>query len=314
MRRANPKKSQKTMDRTAQQHRNALLLMLACTLMWSIGGVVTRQITQTPGFEVTFWRSVVAALTVAVYLIATQGGGGAVAKIRAGGTPLWLSGLCWAVMFSCFMIALSLTTVANVLITQSLGPIFTALLAWLVLRRAIPSRTWLAIFIAACGITLMYAFDVANLSGKHIVGVAVALGIPVFSAINLVLYQKSAMQGKGGVDFSAAVMLGGIGSALAMLPLALPFATSAQDLAWLTLLGVVQLGIPCVLLVHAARRLAAPEVALLALLEVIFGILLAWLLVGEQPGQTTLIGGAMVLGALALNEWWGMRVARSAVV
>jgi drug/metabolite transporter (DMT)-like permease len=276
--------------------------MLACTLMWSIGGVVTRKLENAAGFEITFWRSLVAALTVAIYLAVAQGKA-TWQRIAHAGWPLWVSGVCWAVMFSCFMIALSLTSVANVLITQSLGPVFTALLAWVVLRKAIPVRTWFAIFVAACGITLMYAVDVAGLSGKHAVGVLVALGIPVFSAVNLVMYQRS---GKA-VDFSAAVMIGGVISAIAMLPLAWPVHASAHDLAWLTLLGVVQLGIPCVLLVRAARHLSAPETALLALLEVIFGIVWAWLLVGERPGQTTLIGGAMVLGALAFNEWLGMR-------
>ncbi|MGL4576721.1 MAG: DMT family transporter [Burkholderiaceae bacterium] len=280
--------------------------MLACTLMWSIGGVVTRKLENAAGFEITFWRSLIAALTVAIYLAAAQGKD-AWQRIAHAGWPLWVSGVCWAVMFSCFMMALSLTSVANVLITQSLGPVFTALLAWVVLRKAIPTRTWFAIFVAACGITLMYAVDVAGLSGKHMIGVLVALGIPIFSAINLVMYQRS---GKA-VDFSAAVMIGGIISALVMLPLAWPVNASAHDLAWLTLLGVVQLGIPCVLLVRAARHLSAPETALLALLEVIFGIVWAWFLVGEQPGKTTLIGGAMVLGALAFNEWLGMRQGRA---
>jgi drug/metabolite transporter (DMT)-like permease len=297
------------MTRTAAQHHYALLLMLACTLMWSIGGVVTRQLHSAQGFEITFWRSAVAALTVAVYLAWSQGRG-AVQKIRDGGRLLWLSGLCWAVMFSCFMIALSLTSVANVLITQSLGPVFTALLAWVVLKRAIPMRTWLAIFTAACGIAVMYANGVAGLAGKHIIGIAVALGIPTFAAINFVVYQA----GSKTIDFSAAVMLGGLASAAVMLPLAWPLAASTHDIAWLALLGVVQLGVPCVLLVHAARHLSAPETALLALLEVVFGIAWAWLLVGEQPSPTTLLGGALVLGALALNEWWGMRSAAALAV
>jgi drug/metabolite transporter (DMT)-like permease len=274
--------------------------------MWSIGGVVTRKLENAAGFEITFWRSLVAALTVALYLGIVQGRD-AWQRVAHAGPQLWVSGVCWAVMFSCFMISLSLTSVANVLITQSLGPVFTALLAWVALRKPVALRTWVAIFIAACGIAVMYAFDVAGLSGKHIIGVFVALGIPVFSAINLVVYQR----GGKAVDFSAAVMVGGLISALIMLPLAWPLKTSWHDLAWLTLLGVVQLGIPCVLLVRAARHLSAPETALLALLEVIFGIVWAWFLVGERPGQTTLIGGAMVLGALALNEWWGLRAARA---
>ena len=69
------------------------------------------------------------------------------------------------------------------------------------------------------------------------------------------------------------------------------------------LLGVVQLGIPCILAVQVTQRLMAAEVSLLALLEVVFGILLSALLTGERPGQATLWGGTAVLAALVYNEW-----------
>jgi drug/metabolite transporter (DMT)-like permease len=295
------------MQRTTHQHRNAVLLMLACTLMWSLGGVLSRSIHDAGGFEKILWRSVFAALTVAIMLAFTQGKA-AFARMQHAGVALWLSGLCWAIMFSCFMMALSLTTVANVLVTQSLAPVFTALLAWLILRRAIAPRVWLTILAAACGIALMYVFDVAGLGGKHTVGVLIALGIPVAAAVNFVILQR----GGQSVDFSAAVLIGGVISALIMLPLAMPLRATPHDIGVLVILGVVQLGIPCVLMVWAARFLAAPEVALLALLEVIFGMLWAWLFAGERPGTTTLIGGAMVLCALAANEIAGMRSQRDA--
>jgi drug/metabolite transporter (DMT)-like permease len=53
--------------------------------------------------------------------------------------------------------------------------------------------------------------------------------------------------------------------------------------------------------------LKAPEVSLLALLEIVFGILLAWLGAGEAPQASVLLGGVLVLGALVLNEWLGWR-------
>jgi drug/metabolite transporter (DMT)-like permease len=67
-------------------------------------------------------------------------------------------------------------------------------------------------------------------------------------------------------------------------------------------LGVFQLGVPCMLLVLVSRTLTAPEIALLALLEVVLGPLWVWLGAGEVPAGTTLIGGAIVIAALAGNE------------
>ncbi len=75
----------------------------------------------------------------------------------------------------------------------------------------------------------------------------------------------------------------------------------------LALLGLVQLAIPCALSVVCARVLKAPEMSLLALLEVIFGILLAWIGAGEVPRPTVLTGGALVIGALVMNELIGWR-------
>ena len=75
------------------------------------------------------------------------------------------------------------------------------------------------------------------------------------------------------------------------------------------MLGTVQLAIPCLLAVAAARVLPAPEISLLALLEVVFGVAWAWLGTGEKPTAAVLGGGLLVLGALAANEWVSLRQA-----
>jgi len=109
------------------------------------------------------------------------------------------------------------------------------------------------------------------------------------------------------VDLVPAVLVGAALSSLATLPLAMPFAASWHDIGLLALLGLLQLAIPCALSVVCARVLKAPEIALLALLEVIFGILLAWLGADEVPTQAVLTGGALVIGALVMNELVGWR-------
>jgi drug/metabolite transporter (DMT)-like permease len=98
-----------------------------------------------------------------------------------------------------------------------------------------------------------------------------------------------------------------------MLPLAWPLQATPHDVGWLALLGVVQLAIPCLLAVAAARVLSGPEISLLALLEVVFGVAWAWLGAGETPSVAVLGGGALVLLALAGNELLALRRARAAV-
>ena len=86
------------------------------------------------------------------------------------------------------------------------------------------------------------------------------------------------------------------------LPLAWPLSASGHDIALLAGLGFGQLAVPCVLAVVCARVLSAPEVSLLALLEVIFGIVWAWLWANETPGREVLLGGSVVIAALLINE------------
>ena len=132
-------------------HGQAVRLMVLVTLLWSTAGVVTRQLDSTRSFELTFWRSAFTAAALLVLLPLWQGPG-LWRRMRASGAVLWLSGACWAAMFTCFMLAMTLTSVANVLITLALGPLLTALTAWLGLGHRVPARTWAAIGLAGFGI------------------------------------------------------------------------------------------------------------------------------------------------------------------
>ena len=281
--------------------------MVAVAMMWSIAGVVTRQLSQAQSFEITFWRSFFTLLSLLVILPAWQGWG-VFRRIAWRRPSLWLSAVCWSVMFTAFMVALTLTTVANVLVTLAAGPLLTALVARVFIGHRMPLRTWAAIVLAGIGIAWMYGRQLLG-AGEHdslLLGSLVAFCVPIAGAVNWTVVQRSQAQG-GQVDLVPAVLLGAVISTVFTLPLSFPLAASAGDIGWLALLGLVQLAIPCILSVICARVLKAPEVSLLALLEVIFGILWAWLGAGEVPGRPVLLGGSLVIGALVFNELLGWR-------
>ena len=277
--------------------------MVVVTLMWSIAGVVTRHLEHARSFEVTFWRSFFTTLVLLVLLPVFQGQG-VFRRMRSGGWAQWVSGLCWCGMFTFFMIALTLTSTATVLVTMSIGPLLTALGARIFIGHRIPMRTWFAIVVAGAGIAYMFGSQLGH--GISFLGTLVALGVPVSGAANWTLTQHAHNQGRE-VDLIPAVLIGAVLSCLLTLPLAFPFQASAHDLVLLAGLGLVQLAIPSALAVMCARVLKAPEVSLLGLLEVIFGILLAWLGANEVPGPQVLTGGALVIGALVTNELIGWR-------
>ena len=216
-------------------HTQAVFLMVAVTLMWSIAGVITRHLEQARSFEITFWRSFFTVLSLLVILPFFQGRE-VFAKIRHGGPALWVSGLCWSVMFTAFMLALTLTSVANVLVTMAVGPFLTALIARIFIGHRIPTRTWLAILVAGAGIGYMYG---AQIEGGQIAGTLVALCVPLAGAVNWTVTQRSHAHGHD-VDLVPAVLVGAVGSSLLTLPLAMPLQASAHDVGLLALLGLVQ--------------------------------------------------------------------------
>jgi drug/metabolite transporter (DMT)-like permease len=290
-------------------HRKAVALMILVTLLWSTAGVVTRHLEAARSFEVTFWRSAFNAAALSVALTAMRGAALWRGIARAPWS-VWASGLCWAVMYTAFMVAITLTTVANVLVTMSIGPLLTALLSRIVLGHRLAARTWAAIGVAGVGIAWMFAQEARVSSPGQLAGIAVALGVPVAAAINWTLLQYL-HHGEAGADDSqdmmSAVLLGALISLLAMLPLSLPFRASAHDLSLLALLGVFQLAVPCLLVVRLSHVLPGPEIALLGLLEVVLGVAWAWLGAGERPSAATLSGGALVIGALVANQALALR-------
>jgi drug/metabolite transporter (DMT)-like permease len=294
-------------------HRRALLLMLLTATLWSTAGVVTRWLSpqmQTEGrFEITFWRALFAAVFIAGYLLFVRRDG--FRPLIAAGVPGLISGAMWGVMFSAFMLALTFTSTANTLLVMSVGPLLTALLSRAVLGTPIALRTWVAICAALLGMSWMFAFSGqggGDYRGTHLLGMLIAFAVPLASAINLVTLNSVHAK----VDLVPAVLIGGLLSAAAMLPFALPLQAGPRDIALLALLGFFQLGLPCMMMIRAARHLSAPEIALLALLEVLLGPIWAWLGAGEVPATATLYGGAIVLAALVFNEVAGLRTDRSA--
>jgi drug/metabolite transporter (DMT)-like permease len=297
-------------------HSRAVFLMVFVTLLWSLAGVVTRHLDAVRSFEVTFWRSAFTALGLTIALCYMRGAA-LWRELLHSPRVVWVSGVCWSIMFTGFMVAITLTSVANVLVMMALAPLVTALFARVFLHHKLPNRTWLAIALGGFGIAWMFGQEA--LSGVSLLGTLVALSVPLAAAVNFTILQyvghgsgdPDEANGIPTQDMLPALLIGALISSAVTLPLAWPLQASTHDLGLLGFLGIVQVALPCFLVVRLSRVLPAPEVALLGLLEVIFGVTWAWLGVGEQPSVNTLIGGALVLGALVFNELMALHEQRA---
>lgn len=287
-------------------HRLGVLLMIGATVCWGSAGMLVRTQRVTDPWEITFWRSFFMTLFI-LAVLTVQYRGEVLSRLRATGLPGLVSAALWALMYVCFIVALSKTTVANTLVVCSISPFMSALFGWFFLREAVPVRTWLAMLFAVSGIVLMF---VESLGSGGALGNTIALAIPVAFGLNVVLNRKM----HASVDMVPTVFLSGILSCAVTLPLAVPFEAQGLDFLNLSVLGVVQLGLGCLLMVVAARHLAAAEIGLIAELETLFGVGSTWLVVGEAPSRLALIGGTIVIVALTANTILGwVRAGRASV-
>ena len=159
------------LDSLKLTHSRAVLLMIAVTLMWSIAGAVTKQLESAKSFEITFWRSFFTVISLLIILPLWRGK--AVFKtFHWKSTSFWVSGVCWSVMFTAFMVALTLTSVGNVLVTMAVGPLLTALIARIFIGHQLPARTWGAIAVACAGMAYMFGQQLDLRQGSAALGMA----------------------------------------------------------------------------------------------------------------------------------------------
>lgn len=286
----------------------AVILMILASLLWSIAGVVIRHLDPSLTYEITFWRSGSNALALAIAITLMRGPGFG-RKLLHAPKILWISGVCWCIMFTTYTVAMTFTTVANVLIIMAIGPLITALFARFLLNYKMSPVTWGSIVVATAGIVSMFLQD--GEGTFSLIGSLIALGVPLGTAANFIILQSVGLktgksldpaEEKPELDMFQSVLIGAILSTLVSLPASWPLQASVHDIGLLSMLGVFQLALPWCLLVRLSRELSAPEISLLAQLEVIFGVTWAWLWAGEKLSTNTLCGGFLVLGALIINE------------
>jgi drug/metabolite transporter (DMT)-like permease len=257
---------------------------------WSTAGLFQRELTMDTITQLG-GRALFALLALLLY-VALSERGAVIPAFRSVGLPGVAVAVCMATASGCFIIALNHTTVAHVLFIQAISPVLAALLAWVALREPITPRIWVAMLTALAGVAVMIGSPGnADLTGD---GVSLLMSLSFAIAIVITRHRRD-------VSMAPATCL----SQLLLLLVAAPFADASSitrhDLLYLVLLGAVQMGLGLALFTVGARLIAAAEVALITLLEVVLGPLWVWLAFGETPDTATLVGGAVVLVAVLIQ-------------
>ena len=181
----------------------------------------------------------------------------------------------------------------------SISPLFSALISRFILKQHIHARIWWAIFSALVGISIIAWGTFQGEGNGTLFGDVAAL----IAALSLALIFLIANHYHDR-DMVPAMAFANLLSALVALPLIPAMnifrSIDGQDILWLGLMGFIVVPLSFSLLIIGPRYLPAPEVGLFLLLEAVIGPYWVWLVLGEHPGDMTIIGGAIILSTLTV--------------
>lgn len=254
-------------------------------------------------WTMVFWRGIAVPTVFLSFLLIFAGPKWLLATARSAGRDGVGVALAYAAVSIAFMIALERTTVANTLVILAASPFFGALLSWILLRERVPLPTWMAMIAGFVGIGIVMSEGLVSPdSNASLSGDAAALVAAFMLATSFVLIRR-----RKDVNMVPATAMGGYLSALIAFPMATPLVVLGDQFWILAVMCGVILPLSFGLIALGPRRLPAPEVGLLMLLETVLGPLWVWAYLEEAPGTLALIGGSVVIAALALHSLWRMR-------
>jgi drug/metabolite transporter (DMT)-like permease len=277
------------LDQAAQQRRGQIYVALAA-VAWSTAGLLQRQLSLDIATQVA-GRALFATLALLAY-VAVAERGRVVQACRSVGLAGVGFAICLAVASATFIAALNHTTVARVLFIQAVSPVLAALLARVLLGEPVTCRTAVAMAVALAGVGLMLG---APGSGDALGdGLAVVMAFAFALALVITRHRRD-------VSMAPATCLSQLLLLVVLFPLATPADVGGSDVVWLAVMGGTQIGLGLALLAIGARLIPAAQVGLITLLEVVLGPIWVWIALSEQPDTATLVGGAIVIGAIVVQ-------------
>jgi DME family drug/metabolite transporter len=287
---------------TSDAHKHSVLFVFAAGVLWSTVGLGIRLIEDAVVWQILLYRSIAMSLFLYV-VIRVRSGESPFVQVRRTGFPSVIAGLSLVAAYSGGIYSIQNTSVANAMLLFATAPFMAAVLGWVILHEHVRAATWVAIAVAIGGIAIM----VADKSGSVVLkGSLAALG----SAFGFAVFTVALRWGRTG-EMLPSVFLSGLFAMVLTLGICLfsglSLALNLNDGMISMGMGVFQVGAGLILYTLGSRSLPAAELALLSLAEVLLGPLWVWLLLGETASLNTLIGGAVLLAAIAGNAVSGKR-------
>lgn len=288
----------------AAQHLPPILFIVAATLLWSTGGLFIKA-TSLSVFEVSLWRSLFAAATVAFF---TRREGFRLNRVTA------LASVFYAGMLLLFVVATKLTTAANAIFIQYTAPIYIMILEPLLYKERFRARDVAVIVACVAGMSL---FFVGRIEADGRLGNLAALVSGVCFALFALLLRHpktSEVNRASSVIYGSLLLAAVAAAALLFAPSLTRSAGQASigDFIAVAYLGVFQLGLAYTLFtLGIARGVRSLDAGIVGYVEPVLNPVWVFLFIGERPSLWALLGGAVIIAAVVLHTLYGAK-ARSA--
>lgn len=265
-----------------------IALVTGGTVLWSTAGLFVRLL-DLDNWTMQAWRSLFGALSLLVIIVGQHGRQTPRAFRSIGWAGLAAAPVSAISMFT-YVVALQLTTVANVMIVYATVPFIAAGIALLWIGERSRRRTVTASAIALAGIAVMAG---SSTRAGDLAGDALSLLMTVTFAVLLVMARRFPSLSMAPINALAAALC-----ALVCWPLMPGTAVTTGELLILAAFGTLTMGLSYLLFLTGGRRIPSGEAGLIGLLEVVLAPFWVWIGFGETPSRAAFIGGALVLGSV----------------
>jgi len=266
-----------------------VLLVVFAVLLWSTGGMFIKLATNLDAYQVTFFRSLLAGITV---LIITRKDG---LRINAFGV---MCSVIYATLLFLFVWATKHTTAANAIFLQYTAPVYILILAPFVIGEKFHLRDLVTVIFCIAGMSL---FFVGDLTIGDYQGNIAALGSGIFLGLYIMLLKHPSAAGMNG---TITVIYGNFLLALLTLPSGIAAFSKAGLMDYLAVgfLGVFQIGIAYILFIKGVRGGTRPlDASIIGFIEPLLNPVWVFLFVGERPSNWAILGGIIIIATVVVH-------------
>lgn len=263
-----------------------ILEMLLCATLWSIAGVFIKSISCN-GFVIAGFRGLFAGLTTFIY-------------IKLASIPLKMNkmviknAIFMCVLFICFVVSNKLTTAANAIVLQFTTPVWIMLISGVFMHQKLQRRDVIAALCTLVGVALCFA---SEMDGGHLWGNIIAIAAGLMMAFMYIVMGESNPD-----DRINGTLWGHLMTAIVGIPFILftENTLNAKAFLFLIILGVVQLGVPYILLNLSSSKCPPLACCLLGAVEPLLNPVWVAIFDDEIPGALAILGGIVVIATVTI--------------